>query len=67
MEEIVKLVSSKTGLPEDAARAAVEVVIGAIEQKLPAPIAAQLRASIAGPAAGGALGAIAGVLGSRAG
>ncbi len=39
MDEIVHLVSQKTGFPEDKARQAVEVVIGYLKYRLPAPIA----------------------------
>lgn len=42
MDELVKLVSQKTGLPEEMARTAVETVIGYLKGKLPAPIAGQI-------------------------
>jgi len=42
MEELVKLVVQKTGLPEAQAKAAVETVIGYLKQKLPTPIGSQL-------------------------
>jgi uncharacterized protein (DUF2267 family) len=42
MEELVKLVSQKTGLPEGQAKIAVETVLGFLKEKLPAPIASQL-------------------------
>ncbi|NPV86872.1 MAG: hypothetical protein HPY45_12785 [Anaerolineae bacterium] len=42
MDELVKLVSQKTGLPEDKAKLAVETVLNFLKQKLPAPLAAQL-------------------------
>lgn len=42
MDELVKLVSQKTGLPEDKAKVAVETVLNFLKQKLPAPLAAQL-------------------------
>ena len=48
MNEIVKLVMQKTGMPEAQAKTAVETVIGYLKQKLPAPIAAQLDAFLAG-------------------
>ncbi len=43
MEEIVHLVSQKTGLPEDKAREAAEVVIGYLKDRLPGPIAGGLN------------------------
>lgn len=35
MEELVKMISSRTGLPEDQARAAAEAAIDFIKGKLP--------------------------------
>jgi hypothetical protein len=48
MEELVKLVSTKTGIPEDTARVAVETVIAYLKKKLPAPIAGQIDAALEG-------------------
>ena len=42
MDELVKLVSQKTGIPESTARQAVETVLDYLKDKLPAPIAAQV-------------------------
>jgi hypothetical protein len=63
MEELVKLVSQKTGLSEDISRQVVEVVVGYVKQKLPEPIAGQLDAFLSGPAAGDQLGGLAKELG----
>ncbi|MFZ2095028.1 MAG: hypothetical protein WAV05_00180 [Anaerolineales bacterium] len=48
MDELVKLVSQKTGLPQDKAKVAVETVINFLKQKLPPSIAGQLDALLAG-------------------
>jgi len=56
MDELIKLVSSKTGLPESAARTAVETVIGFLKTKLPAPLASQIDGVLSGGGLGGALG-----------
>ena len=48
MDELVKLVSKKTGLPEKQAKVAVETVIGFLKKKLPAPIAGQIDAVVKG-------------------
>ena len=66
MQEIIKLVSQKTGLPEAQAKLAVETVVTFIKAKLPAPLAAQLDGVIAG---GGMpdLGKLAGGLGGMFG
>ena len=42
MDELVKLVSQKTGLSEDLSREAVEVVLGYLKDKLPDPIGGQI-------------------------
>jgi len=43
MQEIIKLVSQKTGLPEAQAKLAVETVVTFIKGKLPAPLASSDR------------------------
>jgi hypothetical protein len=48
MDELVKLVSQKTGVPEDVAKVAVETVVGYLKDKLPAPIAGQIDNLLAG-------------------
>lgn len=48
MDELVKLVSKKTGIPEQTARVAVDTVLNFIKQKLPAPLAAQIDALVKG-------------------
>ena len=48
MDELVKVVVQKTGLPEAQAKQAVQAVIGFLKEKLPAPIAAQVDALLAG-------------------
>jgi hypothetical protein len=37
MDELIKEVTTRTGLPEDKARAAAEAVIGFLKQRLPEP------------------------------
>lgn len=54
MDEIVQQVVQRTGIPEEKARMAVQVVLGQLEQRLPGPIAAQIRAHLSGGGAGGA-------------
>jgi hypothetical protein len=51
MDELVKLVSKKTGLPEATAKTAVETVLGYLKKKLPAPIAAQIDGVLGGAGA----------------
>ena len=42
MDELVKMVSQETGLPEAQARKAAEVVVKFLKEKLPAPLASQV-------------------------
>ena len=46
MEELVKMVMEKTGLPKDQAKQAVETVIDFIKERLPDPIAGQVDAAL---------------------
>ena len=42
MDELVKLVSQKTGLSEEMSKVAVETVLNHLKDKLPAPLAGQI-------------------------
>jgi hypothetical protein len=46
--ELVKLVSSKTGLNEEMATLAVDTVIGYVKQKLPPELSGQLDSLLSG-------------------
>lgn len=48
MDELVQLVSQKTGLPEEKSRQAVEIVLEYLKGRLPAPIAGQLDKIVEG-------------------
>lgn len=54
MNELVALVSSKTGISEDKAQLAVTAVLGFLKDRLPAPLAGQVESLLAqnGAAAG---------------
>jgi hypothetical protein len=52
MDELVRLVSQKTGLAEDKARDAVMTVLGFLKDRLPAPIAGQLDGILSGAGSG---------------
>jgi len=52
MEELLKAVSDKTGLPADKAQGAIEAVLDFLKDKLPEPIAGQLENFIGGDDAG---------------
>ena len=48
MNELIKLVTQKTGISEEQAKAAIETVLGFLKQKLPAPIAGQIDGILSG-------------------
>ena len=48
MDELIKLVSEKTGLSKDMAKMAADVVVGYLKQKLPAPVASQIDGLLSG-------------------
>ncbi len=48
MDELINLVSQKTGLPQDKARQAVETVLNYLKQRLPAGVAGQIDTVLAG-------------------
>ncbi len=48
MEELVKILVKQTGISEDAARKAVDVVMGYLKDKLPDSLAGQLDALLKG-------------------
>jgi hypothetical protein len=60
VDELVKLVAQKTGISDAMAKQAVEIVLGFIKEKLPAPIAGQIDAVIGGGDSTGGLGGILG-------
>ncbi|MCA9935144.1 MAG: DUF2267 domain-containing protein [Ardenticatenaceae bacterium] len=47
MDELVKVVVEKTGLPEAQAKKAAEAVVDFLKEKLPAPLASQVDAALA--------------------
>jgi len=53
MDELINLVVQKTGISQDDAKKAVEVIVNALKSKLPAPIASHLDAFLSGGAGGG--------------
>ena len=53
MDELVDIVVKKTGISQDDARKAVEVVLNTLKSKLPGPIASHLDSFIAGGMSGG--------------
>ncbi len=64
MDELVKVVSAKTGLSEDQSNAAAQAVLDFLMTKLPAPVAEQVKSALTG---GGNLGGLAQGLGGMFG
>jgi hypothetical protein len=53
MDELINLVVQKTGMSQDNARKAVEVVINELKSRLPGPIASHLDSFLSGGMSGG--------------
>jgi hypothetical protein len=64
MQELIKLVSQKTGMNDEMSKVAVDVVLDFLKKKLPAPVAAQVDAVLGGE---GNLGAAANLIGGLLG
>ena len=69
MDELVKMVSDKVGIPEDMAKQAVETVIDYLKDKLPAPVAGQIDGLLGGAGGvkdlGGLSKGLGGILGKK--
>ena len=65
MDELIKIVSEKTGLPQEQAKMAADAVLGFLKERLPAPIAGQIDGVLSGkgPDLGAAAGALGGLFG----
>jgi uncharacterized protein (DUF2267 family) len=48
MDELIKQVAQKVGISEDQAQQAVEMVLGFLKDKLPAPVASQVESVLKG-------------------
>jgi hypothetical protein len=65
MEELVKLVSQRAGIPEGQAKAAIETVVGFLKDKLPAPIASQIDSLLSSKSPGDLAQGLGGLLGRK--
>lgn len=52
MDELIQLISTKTGLSEDQSRQAAQVAIDFVKEKLPEPIRGQVDAALSGDMSG---------------
>jgi hypothetical protein len=65
MDELIKLVTQKTGISEEQARGAIDTVLNFLKQKLPAPIAGQIDGILSGSAGSDALKGLGGLFGKK--
>lgn len=66
MDELVKTLCDKTGLPEDKARMAADTVINFIKSKLPSSVSGQLDNALTGQGSGSITDRLGGILGKKA-
>ncbi|HLI03283.1 MAG TPA: hypothetical protein VKU93_03330 [Terracidiphilus sp.] len=55
MDELVKTLSEKTGLPEDKAHMAADTVVNFVKSKLPPSLADQIDNALTGQSASGSI------------
>jgi hypothetical protein len=67
MDELIKMVTSKTGMSDEMARQAVDTVIGYLKDKLPGPIGGQIDGLLGGASKSNDLGGLAKGLGGLLG
>jgi len=65
MDELVKMISKKTGLTEEMSKTVVTMILDFVKQKLPAPLAGQIDTVLGGSATGGVADAIGGLFGKK--
>jgi len=72
VDQLINLVTERTGISQDQARTAVQTVVGFLKDKLPGPVAAQLDGALSGQGGGDmmgqaqqALGGLGGMLGGN--
>jgi hypothetical protein len=66
MDEMVKQVAARTGLPEDKALDAARAAVDFLDDKLPAPVGGNLKSMLSGEG-GGAMGGLGGAAGKLGG
>lgn len=53
MDEMVKQIAARTGLPEDKAQAAARAAVDFLDEKLPPPVGGRLKGMLSGEGGGG--------------
>jgi len=67
MDEMVKQVAARTGLPEDKAMDAARAAVDFLDDRLPPPVRGNLKNILSGEGGGGALGGLEGAAGTLGG
>lgn len=67
MEDLIKLVTEKTGISPEQAKTAVETVMGFVKEKLPSGISEQVEGLMSGKDVSGGLADLAGSLKQKLG
>lgn len=65
MDELIKIVAQKTGIPEAKAKVAVDTVLKFLKDKLPDPIAGQLDTLLEGKSPTDLMSSLGGLLGGK--
>jgi len=67
MDQLVRLITSRTGISEEAARQAISTVVEFLKDRLPKPIAAQVEGLLTGSGgdASGLVSGLGGLMGKR--
>ena len=58
MDDLIKMVTDRVGIPQDKARSAVELIVNQLKSRLPGPMAGQIESALSG--GGGGLGGMLG-------
>ena len=67
MDQLVNLVSEKTGISKDQARQAVTIVLNFLKERLPQPVAAQIDNVLSGKGGSNLASDLGGMLGGKKG
>jgi hypothetical protein len=67
MDDLIKMVTDKVGIPQDKARSAVELIVSQLKSRLPGGLGGQIESALSGGGAAGGLGGMMGGAGSQGG
>jgi hypothetical protein len=58
MDDLIKMVTERVGIPQDKARSAVELIVSQLKSRLPGPLGSQIDGALSG--SGGGIGGMMG-------